>query len=1011
VTEAPHQYQSTDVSEQVGSVRASAVRFGGFESGDSGVRRVLGSIGDDEEDASSAISLGGCEGGDSGVRRASGSIGGDEENASTAASLGAAFDGGVRGGRGGEISRDALTDNDERGALVGETAGDVEMLLDGGSVGEDDVFFECDKASRAVDSNSDVDVFYDAFADAHVERWIATAAAFGDDVFDYDDGVDDVTRDIHRTALRENSDTGWLPVAVCHADGSGQPAAVVRPMRLTRLTKRERIGGFELRPMTTDRSALCFAEMPQVAAPPTTEAPPPFAVPSVDLQRRVRAGRLCFDNIFDSSATEGWRKTARRSNDDFWHRGDPAGQHRVRARFSKKSGEFRVGTREHHPLVVECFRLSIVLRLDNDGFYQTVDPREVTIEHGFDGDKLAKAAAAIGVKDEEILTAMGSNGARGGYRDHSDSMPCVSSFSTNQRRALERFDGPNGLEATLDKEVDDGFYGPPDSAWTDAPPFAPPSVIPLNQADKSNGSSRLIGNRSAPVGHHACVLPGGSFHDTDGQPLSSNDNTDRSCLRMGIWLQIEHISLAVAVLTTAALSSGLPLRGRVFDLDRWFRKLATAVVEWRKVIFFVKGRYLGDKRDAMGGVSAADHGQRTTSVAIEVVRATLLPEVAGVVDSTPGPRWDRLRAWVRARRDVGCADPYPWFLSSFQDDITSLCISEEIGVLLDTRIPEVLAEYQIEVSTKPEASRPSSGLFTAIGADYDMLRAHIDGTANVQPRRAIADKFVAAADAIVTAGGAFSESLETFSGLAEFVGRFSDVGCGPIHRARAAASRHRGFVRIGSGAFFDNITALRQPVAHAARAPMVIDPCFMAPALHGCHGDASTTDGYGATVNGVYCCGAWPAPIAQLIAADMLFISPLELMVSALVVLVAAEAAAPARLVIYSDSESSVVVGARRRARKATMDVALWAFKEAQRVSDRRAWLAHIDGLDNTVADALSHAERPGRLKLAESTLRAHGFKPRQIRTPAIFFEWLQRLGSVARRTSREKPALEHPAS
>ncbi len=50
------------------------------------------------------------------------------------------------------------------------------------------------------------------------------------------------------------------------------------------------------------------------------------------------------------------------------------------------------------------------------------------------------------------------------------------------------------------------------------------------------------------------------------------------------------------------------------------------------------------------------------------------------------------------------------------------------------------------------------------------------------------------------------------------------------------------------------------------------------------------------------------------------------------------------------------------------------------------------------ISRPFSHAALPGRLKFAESTLRAHGFKPRQIRKHAIFFEWLRRLGTVARR-------------
>jgi hypothetical protein len=326
-----------------------------------------------------------------------------------------------------------------------------------------------------------------------------------------------------------------------------------------------------------------------------------------------------------------------------------------------------------------------------------------------------------------------------------------------------------------------------------------------------------------------------------------------------------------------------------------------------------------------------------------------------------------------------------------------VAVSDELGVLLDKRIPEVLIKFDIKISFKPAASLPHNVYFTTIGADYDTSRAHIDGSVIVTPRVAIAEKFLIDTDNIIAAGGASFEQLESYAGSAEFVGRFGAVSCGVIHRAREAARHHKGKVALGHGDFYKALVTLRQSVAQCKGVALVMDPSFAAPALHGCHGDASTTGGYGATVNGLCCCGPWPESIKRLLAKEAVSISPLEMVVAALVVLVAEEARAPKRFVLFSDSESSVVVAARGRAHAAAMDVALAAFKEAQCKTKRDAWICHIDGVQNTVADALSHASVEGRHDFAMTTLRAHGFNPQPCPTPPIFFEWLSRIEAVAR--------------
>ncbi|KAJ1452413.1 hypothetical protein M885DRAFT_619915 [Pelagophyceae sp. CCMP2097] len=122
-------------------------------------------------------------------------------------------------------------------------------------------------------------------------------------------------------------------------------------------------------------------------------------------------------------------------------------------------------------------------------------------------------------------------------------------------------------------------------------------------------------------------------------------------------------------------------------------------------------------------------------------------------------------------------------------------------------------------------------------------------------------------------------------------------------------------------------------------------------------------------------------------------ISPLELVTSALVVWLAGVADAPLRIFVYCDNESAVVVGARGRTRSSPMGVALDALRDFERRAGRRAWLVHIPGVDNVVADALSRGDQ----EAAFVELRRLGYEPRSVAAPDEFFTWLTRLADAAR--------------
>ena len=396
----------------------------------------------------------------------------------------------------------------------------------------------------------------------------------------------------------------------------------------------------------------------------------------------------------------------------------------------------------------------------------------------------------------------------------------------------------------------------------------------------------------------------------------------------------------------------------------------------------------------MGAVSAADHGQRTSSVLCVVVYSILKPEIEALLRDGRGSAWAALRRWVSARTAAGCPFPLPWFFRPFQDDFSSICVSDELAVFLDARVPQVLTDiFQVSVSTKASAARPHDTSFTVIGADFDTSEMHRGGPARMRPRAAIADGLRTSINRIIADGGAHHATLESLCGTAEFCVRFADdVDLAPLHRARASAAHHDGVVRVGTGPFRASLESLVDLVDNRRYGDLTVDPTFMCPAHHGCHGDASTRDGYGATVNGAYSFGPWHPRIRALVDASVISISVLELLVAALVLLLATHVGAPDRFIIFSDSESSVVVSGRRRAHKRLMAFALVTLRRAQQDAQVAVWLVHVDGASNEVADHLSH----GNEAAARRHLSSCGFAPHRTATPPNFFSWLDQLSDLA---------------
>jgi hypothetical protein len=393
---------------------------------------------------------------------------------------------------------------------------------------------------------------------------------------------------------------------------------------------------------------------------------------------------------------------------------------------------------------------------------------------------------------------------------------------------------------------------------------------------------------------------------------------------------IEDNSEAVATIHAMAAACGFEgaVCGRTYDMSHWFRMIATAVPDRWRAQYRFDGKYYGDERTVMGGAASFDTGQAVTSIISRIVYKRLESEVEAFICAQHGASWRKLAQLVQQRRDAGLERPLPWFFDGFQDDIVSVLI-DGLGPLLDLRVGQILAEYGVELSRKPSATLPHAAQWEAIGALYVVTAAGVE----VRPRAVVQERFQTRARDFVAATSVSEEQLSSFAGLMEFIRRFVDLQpAGAIYRPAAAARRRLVPLRLGDAAVKGEVARLLSALTvQGALAPAVDDPVFYAPPTDGFNGDASGY-GYGVTVHGWCCFGAWPDGLFGTIrhykesrGVAGVSISPLELIASVLGVWLAEHVGVPKRSIMFNDNESAVVVATRCRAHSAPMGEALQA--------------------------------------------------------------------------------------
>lgn len=204
------------------------------------------------------------------------------------------------------------------------------------------------------------------------------------------------------------------------------------------------------------------------------------------------------------------------------------------------------------------------------------------------------------------------------------------------------------------------------------------------------------------------------------------------------------------------------------------------------------------------------------------------------------------------------------------------------------QIPKIMADLGIEVSTKPESSRPFSRIQFALGAHFDLTGARPTMLPGVEK----IDKFERLLKGVkINEGKSISlRQMQEFTGMLEFFSRFTDLGFTPVsvaHECLRVPSRSKLSLCPVSKKLVlvseDVLYRLRLP----AGVPVTKKPFVWHFSKHGFNTDSrglakEMQEGWGGCVAGRCISGALSKSILQALKDEALSINPLELVVLAI---------------------------------------------------------------------------------------------------------------------------------
>lgn len=565
---------------------------------------------------------------------------------------------------------------------------------------------------------------------------------------------------------------------------------------------------------------------------------------------------------------------------------------------------------------------------------------------GYDRDKLLYAARKAKYKDEDLLQSL-----QFGFSDRSHCTPPVSVFIGPSPSALLN---PSKLTQSVQEEAGKGWIGEAKSRPTTIPFVNPPAGL---VAKRGTEKLRLIWNASFPRSTQKAGMI-----EVNGSrlPLSANFNTMLPAEMKFSWTSTDDINIALHVLAEVAMQKNVELLGTTLDFKSWFRMHQIALAELWKCWVFWDGSFRHDRRMQMGRASAAHNAQAASFLVVHIILIELERRQVGT-----GKRNDKLKRWIQARKmhfpnDIHQCRPYS--VQIFQDDLILLAAGKDIANELYLAAKAVINKLGIILSDKPEANRPFSTRFEALGALYDTSDLRNikvrPADRSVQKASEAADLFRINENSVIT-----REQAESAVGSLGFAARFA-------HNGRAFMNSIYSTLTVPTATKFDMVPVSAKAAEHARNIMERINSAhlktmiaktevtYLGSQFLTC--DASGAfgkGGWGLCNGGILGYGKWTSAIQRAFELQAISITHLELAALIMLTIFRSEHRQQASLtpIIAQWDNASVVLAANflRTSNTGMARLVQELVRRTEKNGEEFAFV-HITTEKNSIADALS---------------------------------------------------------
>lgn len=768
------------------------------------------------------------------------------------------------------------------------------------------------------------------------------------------------------------------------------------PITAIYITKKQHAGGIQARPIPEvkrfNMKERKFRDLGWLIVSETKETPLAPDKHTKDKAEQVQTSGLA------ENATERLLGFLRKAYLD--ENGDIG--HRSRLRLGTPTSELRISPSEYSPIARDLIGSGWTL-INRQGRMEILDQTDThDVTWGFNANAIRTRAKRIGWPDKTLQSSL-----QFGFEDHSDDTPPMSVASPHQTKALSN---KKEFDALICKEIGNGWYTAP----SQLPPTLPFRLTPGSLEPKSTiGKFRLIRNSSWPKpGTHNSLITNGSTT----LPLATNDCTELPHFMGFEWTSIDSNNSSMLILADLAKRLGTVVNGTTIDFSDWFRQLAIAKRDYWKAAIVTKDGVRIDKRLQMGRRSSALHGQRLSFLIGELVEREA-EEHGWVLQDLNDKQRELVREWQAERAHLGPRQQRIFKVGPFQDDHVFLTVTPGQSLLHKCK-QFIQNTLEVELSPKPDANKPLSTCFNAIGASYN-TGGKLGIT--VKPKDTIVDKFTTITKEVKDQIGKLVplQMAQSWMGLAQFIQQFVQDGRFYLNSGylaiKASAHIHTRTPRVSVGQqWSEDLDRLRERIGTKQGELIPMGQVVWDKGVEGPYVDATAPvsadgRGWGIVMGSTFARGAWSSQVAELCKTGTLNINHLELLAVAIAVDIFGREGLLGphghRIVVRGDNIGARDIANKWAAEGTVMCTILRILHNACANRHARIWMVHVSTTDNAVADGLSRSPT------------YHTTSPRlkggtELKPPEHLETWLKQITNTARAEPiRAQPSYkeQHP--